>query len=198
MKNLFEIFTALFLALAFCMPAIAQEDADVASNRPIGEIRDIFSFFHTPANVVQIQVASDKTLYAWQNMSAFQYTMQIERDGAISALPEKIDPKIGEVTFTRPGEKPETVGQHFDTSHMDALLVLHHGNVVYERYKTISKLNIRSSIYDVTNRCNLRCKGCFFFSSGLPFPVSAGSSSRPSCAWSEIKTNRRPAPLPPT
>jgi len=24
---------------------------------------------------------------------------------------------------------------------------------------------MRSSIYDVTNRCNLRCKGCFFFSS---------------------------------
>jgi hypothetical protein len=35
-----------------------------------------------------------------------------------------------------------------------------------ERYRKISKLNIRSSIYDVTNQCNLRCKGCFFFSSG--------------------------------
>jgi organic radical activating enzyme len=35
----------------------------------------------------------------------------------------------------------------------------------YERYKRISRLNIRSSIYDVTNKCNLRCKGCFFFSS---------------------------------
>jgi organic radical activating enzyme len=35
----------------------------------------------------------------------------------------------------------------------------------YARYKKISRLNIRSSIYDVTNRCNLRCKGCFFFSS---------------------------------
>lgn len=35
----------------------------------------------------------------------------------------------------------------------------------YQRYQRISKLNIRSSIYDVTNRCNLRCKGCFFFSS---------------------------------
>ena len=35
-----------------------------------------------------------------------------------------------------------------------------------ERYKAISKLNIRSSIYDVTNKCNLRCQGCFFFSSG--------------------------------
>ena len=38
-------------------------------------------------------------------------------------------------------------------------------NEWYERYKRISKLNIRSSIYDVTNSCNLRCKGCFFFSS---------------------------------
>jgi MoaA/NifB/PqqE/SkfB family radical SAM enzyme len=35
-----------------------------------------------------------------------------------------------------------------------------------DRYQKISKLNIRSSIYDVTNRCNLRCTGCFFFSSG--------------------------------
>ena len=35
----------------------------------------------------------------------------------------------------------------------------------HARYKRIAKLNIRSSIYDVTNKCNLRCKGCFFFSS---------------------------------
>jgi hypothetical protein len=35
----------------------------------------------------------------------------------------------------------------------------------HARYKAISRLNMRSSIYDVTNRCNLRCKGCFFFSS---------------------------------
>jgi len=36
----------------------------------------------------------------------------------------------------------------------------------HERYRRIASLNIRSSIYDLTNRCNLRCKGCFFFSSG--------------------------------
>jgi MoaA/NifB/PqqE/SkfB family radical SAM enzyme len=35
-----------------------------------------------------------------------------------------------------------------------------------KRYDRISRLNIRSSIYDVTNKCNLRCNGCFFFSSG--------------------------------
>ena len=42
------------------------------------------------------------------------------------------------------------------------------------RYKRIANLNIRSSIYDVTNRCNLRCKGCFFFSSG-EHQVSGGN-----------------------
>jgi len=38
-------------------------------------------------------------------------------------------------------------------------------NAWHERYRKISSLNIRSSIYDITNQCNLRCKGCFFFSS---------------------------------
>ena len=28
----------------------------------------------------------------------------------------------------------------------------------HDRYKRIANLNIRSSIYDVTNRCNLRCQ----------------------------------------
>jgi len=137
MKIIPSITACLCVTLACGATALAQERATVASNRPIGEIRDIFSFFHTPANVVQIQVANDKTLYAWQNMSAFQYTMQIERDGPISALPKKSDPKIGQIKFTRPGMKPETVSRHFETSHMDALLVLRHGNVVYERYKTM-------------------------------------------------------------
>jgi len=116
---------------------MTEEQKVVSTDTPLGEIRDIFTYFHTPANVVQIQVASDKTLYAWQNMSAFQYTMQILRDGPISDLPEKIDPGIGEIAFTRPGKTPETVDQHFDSSHMDGLLVLHNGNVVFERYKTM-------------------------------------------------------------
>jgi len=128
--------TAL-LSIAGVNQAIAGEQKIVSTDTPLEEIRDIFTYFHTPANVVQIQVASDKTLYAWQNMSAFQYTMQILRDGPISLLPEKIDPAIGKVTFTRPGKKQETVSQHFDTSNMDGLLVLHKGNVVYESYKTM-------------------------------------------------------------
>jgi len=127
----------VLLTVTGVRPVMAAGHKVVSTDTSLGEIRDIFTYFHTPANVVQIQVASDKTLYAWQNMSAFQYTMQILRDGPISLLPEKIDPAIGNVTFTRPGKKPETVSQHFDASTMDGLLVLHKGNVVYERYKTM-------------------------------------------------------------
>jgi len=116
---------------------IYANEKNISSLRPLNEIRDIFSFFHTPANIVQIQVPSDKTEYAWQNLSGFQYTMQILRDGPISELPVKFNPIIGDVTFTRPGMQSETVNQHFNLSHMDALLVLHHGNVVYEHYKTM-------------------------------------------------------------
>jgi len=123
--------------LASSAPAIAQGHAVVSRDTPLGAIRDIFSYFHEPANVVQIQVASDKTLYAWQNMSGFQYTMQILRDGPISALPEAVNPNIGDVAFTRPGGQQETVNQHFDASKMDALLVLQKGKVVFERYKTM-------------------------------------------------------------
>lgn len=109
----------------------------ISSLRPLNEIRDIFSFFHTPANIVQIQVPGDKTLYGWQNLSAFQYTMQILRDGPISELQVKIDPTIGNITFTRPGKQPETVNQHFESNTMDAMLVLHKGKIVFEQYRTM-------------------------------------------------------------
>jgi len=132
-----RLIASLCTMLASSAPAIAQGHAVVSRDTPLGAIRDIFSYFHEPANVVQIQVASDKTLYAWQNMSGFQYTMQILRDGPISALPEAVNPNIGDVAFTRPGGQQETVNQHFDASKMDALLVLQKGKVVFERYKTM-------------------------------------------------------------
>jgi CubicO group peptidase (beta-lactamase class C family) len=115
----------------------AQDHAIVSTDTPLGDVRNIFSYFHEPANVVQIQVASDKNRYAWQNMSGFQYTMQILRAGPISELPEKLDPGVGNVSFTRTSGEQESVDQHFDSSDMDGLLVLHKGNVVFERYKTM-------------------------------------------------------------
>ena len=60
----------------------------------------------------------------------------------------------------------------------------------YERYKKISKLNIRSSIYDVTNRCNLRCKGCFFFSSNEHKAASEESDIKKWEAFIECEKER--------
>jgi len=114
-----------------------QKHAVVSTDTSLGDIRSIFSYFHTPENVVQIQVASDKTRYVWQNLSGFQHTMQILRDGPISELPEKIDLQIGKVEFTRSSGERESVDRHFDASNMDGLLVLQAGNVVFERYKTM-------------------------------------------------------------
>lgn len=111
--------------------------ASPVKDMPINTVREIYEFFHEPAHVVQIQVASDKTLYAWQNMSGFFYTQQVLRDGPISELPERIVSKIGNISFTLPNGQQETVDQHFNESNMDALLVLHQGNIVFERYKTM-------------------------------------------------------------
>jgi hypothetical protein len=59
---------------------MAQEHEIVSIDTPLETVRDIFNYFYEAANVVQLQVANDKTRYAWQNMQEFQYTMQILRD----------------------------------------------------------------------------------------------------------------------
>ena len=53
----------------------------------------------------------------------------------------------------------------------------------YARYKRICRLNIRSSIYDVTDHCNLRRKGCFFFSSD---EHKAAKEERDVAKWGEF------------
>lgn len=60
----------------------------------------------------------------------------------------------------------------------------------YERYKRISKLNIRSSIYDVTNRCNLRCQGCFFFSSNEHKAAAEEMDAKKWAAFIDRETER--------
>jgi hypothetical protein len=59
---------------------MTEEHEIVSIDTPLETVRDIFNYFHEAANVVQLQVANDKTRYAWQNMSGFQYTMQILHD----------------------------------------------------------------------------------------------------------------------
>lgn len=54
---------------------------------------------------------------------------------AMRPLPRDIDPAIDKITFTPTGsDQSMTWSQAFDANYSDGVMVLHHGNVVYERY----------------------------------------------------------------
>jgi CubicO group peptidase (beta-lactamase class C family) len=108
---------------------------------PMDQIEDVYAFFQDPSNMPLIQVASDKTHYVWQHFSNHFHTEQVLRDGPISELPERKDPAIGGISVTFEDGTSKTVDDYFDTSTMDAMLVLREGNVVYERYKTMRPLD---------------------------------------------------------
>jgi len=108
-----------------------------AFETPMSQVESIYAYLHDPAHSAEIQMASEKTKYAWQHMSNYYPTEQILRDGPIHELPEKLDPTIGKISVDFSDGTAKTVDQYFDTSTMDAMLVLHRGNVVFERYKTM-------------------------------------------------------------
>ena len=104
------------------------------------QIESIKAYFDDPSHKPEIQIANDKTQYAWQNMSNCYYTAQVLRDGPIHELPEKLDSAIGKIGVTFADGVSKTVDDYFDTSTMDAMIVLREGKVVYEKYKTMRPL----------------------------------------------------------
>ena len=81
---------------------IIYADPENLSNKiPLSKVLEITEFLNAPENRVQIQFPSDKTQYAWVNMSRFYPTAQVRRDGPISELGYQIDPGIGEVSYLR-------------------------------------------------------------------------------------------------
>ena len=127
----------LFVLGALSTGAIAQElgsDSSALSPANVGEIQ---RFFGDPQNKVQIQFASDKTQYAWQNMSRFYQTATVPRTGKVNELPVKSDPSIGDIKVTLPDGRKTTVDEFIEDNPFDAFLVVHKGRIVYERYETM-------------------------------------------------------------
>tara|TARA_R110002072_G_scaffold102349_2_gene225152 strand:- start:30691 stop:31935 length:1245 start_codon:yes stop_codon:yes gene_type:complete len=104
---------------------------------PLEDLLAIHQYFAEPSNAPQLLFASDKTAYTWQHMCAQFATDQLLRDGPVRELPQRIDPDIGDIRIEFCDGSARTVEEHLNTSTMDALLVLHSGNVVFERYKTM-------------------------------------------------------------
>jgi CubicO group peptidase (beta-lactamase class C family) len=117
---------------------IYADPENLSNNVPLSKVLEISEFLNAPENRVQIQFPSDKTQYAWVNMSRYYPTAQVRRDGPISELDYQIDLGIGEVSYQNQKGETLTVNSHFDTLPIDALIVVKGGNVLYERYRTMA------------------------------------------------------------
>ncbi len=109
----------------------------VSSLIPTTEIAEVHRHFAVPANKVDILAPSDRTQYAWQNMSRFYHTALVPRAGAVSELPVYLDPSIGDVRVRLGPGTETTVDAFIDEHPFDAFLVVHKGRIVYERYETM-------------------------------------------------------------
>jgi CubicO group peptidase (beta-lactamase class C family) len=61
----------------------------------------------------------------------------IRRGGAIVDLPAQLRPEIGGLKLNKPGQPEQTLDQFVNNGAVDGVVILHGGNIVYEKYPTI-------------------------------------------------------------
>jgi len=74
----------------------------------------------------------DVARYTYLNMSEFFKQAYISREGAVSELVTQLNPKIGEIKAEVHGA--EMTLDEWTKNHLDGVLVIHKGKVVYEKY----------------------------------------------------------------
>jgi CubicO group peptidase (beta-lactamase class C family) len=116
---------------------ISAKPEDVASNVSLERYMEIINHFNNPANKVKMQFASKESQFAWQNMSLFFRTAQVQRSGPVYDLPYNIQKSIGSVKYQNSKGETYTTDEHFNKFPIDGMIVIKKGAVVYERYKTM-------------------------------------------------------------
>lgn len=109
----------------------------IASDIPLEKYQSIVSHFNDPKNKVSIQFPGEESQYAWQNMSLWFPTAQVERGGSIFDLPSRPDDSIGSIKYRNSEGESRSVEEHLQKFPVDALIVVKNGNVVFERYQTM-------------------------------------------------------------
>jgi len=149
MNHLARTTTIVSLCLFLAVQAVSAGEAvktkgviyaqpeNLSTNIPLSKVLDVSAFFNNPENKVKIQFPSEQAAYAWLNMSKYYPTAQVMRHGQVSMLPYDIDLSIGKVAYKNRDGKIMTVNEHFDTKPIDAMIVVKHGKIIYERYKTM-------------------------------------------------------------
>jgi len=128
---------AAALGVAFAAPAQAQAPALPAPETVTLDKLGYMSTF-PPEGVQRVDLSNSykypQLRWAVQHLRELQPTRNIRRGGAApSALPA--DPRpLGAVAFDDDKGQPITVDQWFTRTYTDALVVMHKGRVVYERY----------------------------------------------------------------
>jgi CubicO group peptidase (beta-lactamase class C family) len=92
------------------------------------------------------------TRWSFAHLRQFLPTATVWRgDGAVSKLPRAERDDIDDVTFTpMDGAKPMTWAQSLDANYTDAIVVLHEGRIVYERYRGVMTPHTQHIAFSVT------------------------------------------------
>ena len=143
MKRQLAVFVTM-IAAVLSVPAIVVAQTVVikpeqtpTSATPLARTQEIHEYFNLPENRVKIQFPSPESRYAWQHMSRFYQTARFARGGEVADLEAAMDKSIGDIKFSGKDGVVRTVSQHFEEMPLDAMVVLHQGKIVYERYKTM-------------------------------------------------------------
>lgn len=117
----------------------SSSNHQVQADKSTEEVNKIQKFWHTGSNILLMGLPCLESRYTWQNIGRIYNTTEILRDGQVSELPIEIDPKIGDIKWVnhKAGNKVETVQEHLDNYPVDALVVVKHGKVIYERFNTM-------------------------------------------------------------
>lgn len=103
---------------------------------PIDRVVEIQRYFNAPENQGNFQFPIPESAYTWQNVGRLFHTVDVLRGGPVAELPLALDESIGRIAFEK-GQTSETVDSHLDDYPVDAFLVAHRGEIVFERYNTM-------------------------------------------------------------
>ncbi|KIO37865.1 serine hydrolase domain-containing protein [Shewanella sp. cp20] len=131
-----KVIAIAILAALSASNVMANESVNGSSSQ--ADVYHTHEFFLQKGNRVKLQFPIEQSKFAWQNLSRFYPTAQIERDGSVYPFPYAIDQNIAKIKATVHG-KTLTLDQHLDTYPVDAFLVTQKGKIVFERYNTMRK-----------------------------------------------------------
>ena len=117
---------------------ILAEEENLHSNVALSTVLETSAYFNVAANKTKIQFPSEKTKFAWLNMSRYYPTSQVARQGPVKELDYAIDKSIAKVSYKTVSGDSVTVDEHFDKYPIDAMIVVKEGKLLYERYKTMA------------------------------------------------------------